>query len=31
MMDIQLLPMLIFMAFCLYATALIVNDSDKRK
>jgi len=30
-MDIQLLPMLIFMAVCLYATALIVNDSDKRK
>ena len=30
-MDLQLLPMLIFMAFCLYATALIINDSDKRK
>lgn len=30
-MDLQLLPMLIFMAFCLYATALIMNDSDKRK
>lgn len=30
-MDLQLLLMLIFMAFCLYATALIINDSDKRK
>jgi len=30
-MDIQLLPILIFMAVCLYATALIMNDSDKRK
>lgn len=30
-MDIQLLPILIFMAVCLYATALIINDNDKRK
>lgn len=30
-MDIQLLLILIFMAVCLYATALIINDSDKRK
>jgi hypothetical protein len=30
-MDIQLLPILIFIAFCLYATALIINDSNKRK
>jgi hypothetical protein len=30
-MDIQILPILVFMAICLYATALIINDSDKRK
>ena len=30
MMDIQLLPVLIFMAFCLYAVALIINDRDKK-
>ena len=30
-MDIQLLPIFIFIALCLYATALIINDSNKRK
>ena len=30
-MDIQLLPILVFIAFCLYATALIINDSNNRK
>ena len=30
-MDIQILPILVFSAICLYATALIMNDSDKRK
>jgi cell division protein FtsL len=30
-MDIQLLPILIFIAVCLSATALIMNDSNKRK
>ena len=28
-MDIQLLPILIFMAVCLYAIALIIKDKDK--
>jgi len=30
-MDIQLLLVLIFMAFCLYAVALIINDKNNRK
>jgi hypothetical protein len=30
-MDIQILPILVFAAICLYATALIINDSNKRK
>ena len=29
-MDIQLLPILIFMAFCLYAAALIINDRNQK-
>jgi hypothetical protein len=29
-MDIQLLPVLIFMAFCLYAVALIIKDRDNK-
>jgi len=29
-MDIQLLPVLIFMAFCLYAVALIINDRNQK-
>ena len=28
-MDLQLLPILIFMAVCLYAVALIIKDKDK--
>jgi len=31
MIDIQLLLVLIFMAFCLYAAALIINDRDNKK
>jgi len=30
-MDIQLLPVLMFMAFCLYATAIIINDRNNKK
>ena len=30
-MDIQLLIVLTFMAFCLYAAALIINDRNNRK
>jgi len=30
-MDLQLLPILVFMAICLYAVALTINDNDKRK
>jgi len=30
MIDIQLLPILIFIALCLYATALIINDRNKK-
>ena len=30
-MDIQILPILVFAAICLYATALIINDNNKRK
>jgi hypothetical protein len=29
-MDIQLLPVLIFMAFCLYAVALIIKDRHNK-
>ena len=29
-MDIQLLLVLTFMAFCLYAVALIINDRNKK-
>jgi len=29
-MDIQLLPIFIFIALCLYATALIINDKNKK-
>mgnify|MGYP007107841278 CR=1 FL=1 len=28
-MDLQLLPVLMFMAFCLYAIALIIKDKEK--
>ena len=28
-MDLQILPILIFMALCLYGTALILNDREK--
>jgi len=30
-MDIQLLPVLMFMAFCLYAIAIIINDRNNKK
>lgn len=30
-MDLQLLPILVFMAICLYAMAMIMNDNNKRK
>jgi|11BtaG_2_1085332.scaffolds.fasta_scaffold07092_7 hypothetical protein len=30
-MDIQLLPILVFMAICLYVVALTINDSNNRK
>ena len=30
MIDIQLLPIFIFIALCLYATALIINDRNKK-
>ena len=29
-MDIQLLLVIAFMAFCLYAAALIINDRNKK-
>lgn len=29
-MDLQLLLVLIFMAFCLYAAALIINDRNQK-
>jgi len=28
-MDLQLIPILIFMAVCLYAVALIIKDKDQ--
>ena len=31
MMDLQILPVLVFMAICLYAMAIMMNDSNKRK
>ena len=30
MIDIQLLLVLTFMAFCLYAAALIINDRNQK-
>ena len=30
-MDLQILPILVFMAICLYAMAIIMNDNNKRK
>jgi hypothetical protein len=30
-MDVQILPILVFMAICLYAVALTINDNNKRK
>gem|GEM_PF-6248203 len=29
-MDLQILPILIFMAVCLYGVALIINDRDNK-